>query len=643
MRTFLAVLALGRRRIPGFLLIACLVSLGTAASLVEPWIYRAIVDDVAGVFVEPAPLARIEGLVEGVGRSSEHLSGSGKRVFRKPLRPTHPDAPRRKLHPRTVPQAFATVILGAILLVVMRAASQGLKLWGDNRSARMSNELERDFILRAFRHVLRVPLGFFTSRASGAIAHQIDQSDQVAPIFTAVSQEIWPEVFAFFSVFAILFSVNRELAAVVLLVVPIYALVTWRMSQHLDTALERYYELWDEVSSRIQQAVAGIKTVQAHGTAEYEARELERASGLAYETYLRRNRLQNRYTYVQDLLMAVSKAAVLAIGGLKALQHQLTPGDVVLFLAYVDRVYEPIEGLTGLITTLQQHASSVRRAQRLIEEPVTPGEDLPPLAPRDGAIDFDSVSFSYGRSARRVLDGVSFRLRPGERVALVGPSGAGKTTLTDLLVALYRPALGEIRVDGQSLNAVRPSSVRTFIRGVAADGLLFKGTITANIRYGRLDATDEEIAEAAGLAGLSPVLERLPDGLETMIGERGVELSVGERQRVLLARAFAARPTILILDEATANLDFKTEERIKEALERLSRGRTTLLIAHRKSMLTDVDRVLVLRDGRIEQDGSPQELLRSDGYFRQMMSGEDGAEAMATVAGAELAPSLEPE
>jgi ATP-binding cassette subfamily B protein len=623
-RTLLNVLALGRRRIPGFLIVAALVSLGTAASLVEPWIYRAIIDDVAGVFVEPAPLARIESVVEGVGLSREHISGSGKRVFHAPLHRTHPEAPRRKLHPRTVPQAFATVIVGAILLVVLRAVAQGLKLWGDNRSARLSNELERDFILRTFRHVLRVPLGFFTSRASGAIAHQIDQSDQVAPIFGAVSQEIWPEVFAFFSVFAILFSVNRELAAVVLLVVPIYALVTWRMSRRLDTALDRYYELWDGVASRIQQAVAGIKTVQAHGTAEYEARELERAAGLAYETYLRRNRVQNGYTYLQGLLMAISKAAVLAIGGLKALQHQLTPGDVVLFLAYVDRVYEPIESLTGLVTSLQQNVGSVRRAQRLLDEPVTLGEDLPPLAPKDGAIEFDKVSFSYGRSARRVLDGLSFRLRPGERVALVGPSGAGKTTLTDLLVALYRPASGEIRVDGQSLSAVRPSSVRSFIRGVAADGLLFKGTITANIRYGRLEATDEEITDAAGLAGLGPVLERLPGGLDTLIGERGVELSVGERQRVLLARAFVARPTILILDEATANLDFQTEARVKEALERLSHGRTTLLIAHRKSMLTDVDRVLVLREGRIEQDGSPQELMAVDGYFRQLMAAGEG-------------------
>jgi ATP-binding cassette, subfamily B, bacterial len=621
--TFFSVLRIGRKNISGFLVIAFLVSAGTAALLIEPWIYRAIIDDIAGVFIEPEPLVRVESFFESAGRSAEHWSKSGKRVFHAPLRPTHPQAPRRTLHPRTIPQAFATIIIGAVLIVGLRAMSQAFKMWGDNRSARLSNELERNFILRTFRHVLHLPLEYFSARASGAIAHQIDQSDRVAPIFSAISQQVWPEVFTLISVVVILFSVNHQLAIIVLLVVPVYALVTWRMSRHLDTALERYYELWDEVSSRIQQAVAGIKTVQSHGTAEHEARELERSANLAYETYLRRNKLQNRYTYVQDLLMSVSKAAVLAIGGFKALEHQLTPGDVVLFLAYVDRIYEPIEGLTALITSLQEQTGSVRRAQHLLELDPAPGEDLPALKPLQGEVEFANVSFNYEPNGRRILDGISFRLRAGERAGLVGPSGAGKTTLTDLLTALYRPVGGDIRVDGQSLQDVRPSSVRASIRSVAADGILFRDTIAANIRYGRLGASEEEIREAAHLAGLGHVLGRLPDGLLTKIGERGIELSMGERQRVLLARAFIARPAILILDEATANLDFQTEACVKEALGQLSQGRTTLLIAHRKSMLTDIDRVLVLRNGQIEQDGSPNNLLNVDGYFRDLMTSDE--------------------
>jgi ABC-type multidrug transport system fused ATPase/permease subunit len=363
MGTVREVLALGRSNVRGFVLVAVLVSLGTAASLLEPWIYRAIIDDVAGVFVEPVPLAEVESVIEKLGRSHAHLATSGRRMFHAPLQRTNQSAPRRVLAKRTVHQALGTVLIGALLVVLIRALSQALRVKGDNLSARLSNDIERDFIIDTFRHVLRQPLSFFSTRASGAVAHQIDQSDQLAPIVTAVSQDIWPELFALVTVFVILFSVNWELAMVVLLVVPFYVGVTWRMSSPLDTALERYYELWDDVSSRIQQSVGGIKALQAHGTVDYEVGRLRASAGRAYETYLQRNRLQNRYSYMQDVLMAVSKAAVLALGGHKALQHQLTPGDVVLFLAYVDRVYEPIEGLTGLITTLQQHAGSIRRAR----------------------------------------------------------------------------------------------------------------------------------------------------------------------------------------------------------------------------------------------------------------------------------------
>jgi ABC-type multidrug transport system fused ATPase/permease subunit len=623
MRPFLEILALGRGAKKQFLVVALLVSLGTGAKLFEPWIYRTIVDDIAGVFVAPQPLRRVEGFLEHLGRSIGHVPGSAGRIFQAPLQKQAPGAGPRTLEPRPADHAFATVLLGALLIVLIRALSQYFRLWGDNRSTSLSNEIERRFIVETFRHVLRLPLSFFSKRASGAIARQIDQSDQIAPVFNAVSHEICPDFVTLIAILVILFSVNGELAAVVLLVVPLYGWVTWRMAQRLDTQLDQYYLRWDDVSSRIQQAVSGIKTVQTYGTSHFEISQLEKATREAYDSYLQRNKLQNRYNYVQEMIMAVSKAIIVAIGGFKALQHQLTPGDVVLYLAYVDRVYKPVEGLMALYSSLQQHTTSVRRAQRLLAEPPMPGEDLPPFRPRDGEVEFEGVEFSYQQPGRRVLDGVSFRLRPGERVAVVGPSGAGKTTLTDLLVALYRPQAGDIRVDGNSLQRVRPSSVRAAIRGVAADGSLFKGSVRENIRYGRLEATDPEAEEAAQLAGLGPVLERLPEGLDTLIGERGVELSVGERQRVLLARAFLARPTILILDEATANLDFRTEGHVKEALERLSRGRTTLLIAHRKSMLTRVDRVLVLREGRIEQDGPPEVLLRQDGYFREMMSSQE--------------------
>jgi ATP-binding cassette subfamily B protein len=619
MNTAIRILLLGKNRVRGFLLVALLVSLGTATTLIEPWIYRAIIDDIAGVFVQSEPFIKVEGFISSTGSSLEHLEGSARRFFHAPLKPEQPGPKHRILHARSINQAFATVLLGAFFILLFRAIAQGLNMAGDNLSARLSNEIERNYILKTFKHVLRLPISFFNSRPSGTIAHQIDQSDQIAPIFSAFSQEVWPELFTLISIFVILFAVNWELAIIVLLVVPIYALVTWRMSSRLDSALERYYELWDSVSGKIQQAIAGIKTIQSQGTAAYESKKLEVSADNAYSTYLKRNRIQNFYSYLQDLLVSVSKACVLAFGGLKALQHQLTPGDVVLFITYVDRVYDPIKGLTALLTSLQQNMGSVRRAQKLLLQEVSPGEDRSAFLPGKGEIIFDNVTFSYNHGGRKILDGISFKINPSEKVALVGPSGAGKTTLSDLLMALYKPVSGEVFIDGQSLSKVRPSSVRACIRGVAAEGMLFQDSILENIRYGRPEATEAEVLEAAEFAGLVPVIARLHGGLNTLVGERGVELSLGERQRILLARAFLSKPLILILDEATANLDFKTEEHIKNAIDNLSLHRTSLIIAHRKSMLTNIDRILVLNEGHIEQDGKPEDLIKAEGYFRQMM------------------------
>ena len=623
MRSILRILVLGRAKAASFALVAVLASLGTATLLLEPWIYRAIIDDIAGVFVAPEPFVGVETFLEGLERSFEHLEGSARRLFRAPLQKVEMAEGARGLEERSIHQAIGTILIGSVLLVLIRAMSEGLRVWGDNLSTRLSNRIERDFILKAFSHVLRLPLGFFSRRASGAVARQIDQSDQIAPVFAAVSQEIWPDLFTLVSILTILLWVNWELALIVMFVVPAYGWLTWRMSGELDRGLEEYYERWDEVSSRIQQAIAGIKTVQAHGTSEFEADRLRLASDQAYDSYLNRNRLQNRYLYFQELLVALSKAAIVAMGGVKAIRHQLTPGDVVLFLGYLDRLYEPIQGLMGLYARLQLHIAAFHRAERLLQEPSAEGEELPPLLPKEGAIEFDRVAFRYGTNSPPVLDEVTFRVKPGTKVAIVGPSGAGKTTLADLVVALYRPVSGDIRIDGRSLLGVAPSSVRRSIREVAADGMLFRGSIADNIRYGSLSASDEAVDDAARLAGLGPVLERLPDGIKSPIGERGVELSVGERQRVLLARAFLARPVILILDEATANLDFRTEAQVSAAIKRLSQGRTTLLIAHRRSMLMDADWVLVLREGRIEQQGPPADLLTQEGYFRQMMQAQE--------------------
>jgi ABC-type multidrug transport system fused ATPase/permease subunit len=558
--------------------------------------------------------------VEWTATFWEHLTGSGRRMFRVPLRHHAPEENGvRLLTPRSLSQAVATVVLGAILLLLSRLLSEVCRWSADNLATRLSSRIEQDFIVRTYQHVMRLPLSFFARRPSGTIAKQIDQSDQIAPFFTAFTQELWPDLFQLLAILGLVSTLNRELALIVLIALPVYAFVSWRMSRHLETRLEQYYGLWDEVAARIQQGVGGIKTILGLGAGEHETREVNAAAEKAFGTYVQRGRLQNRYIFYQETVITLARASALLLAGIKALEHQLTPGDLVMLIAYLDRVFDPIENLTGLYTSLQENASAVQRAERLLATPPAPGEDHPPLRPGPGAIEFRDVHFAY-RPGRPVLRGVSFRIEAGEHVGIVGPSGAGKTTLTDLLVGFYEPQQGEILLDGQRVTDVAPSSIHAVVRGVAADGVLFRLSVAENIRYGRFEATDDEVLEAAERAGLTPLLERLPEGLATPVGERGVELSVGERQRILLARAFVARPTVLILDEATANLDFHTEHLVKQAIQSLAGGRTTLVVAHRRSMMTDVDRVLVLRNGVIEEQGRPAELVERGGYFREMMS-----------------------
>jgi ABC-type multidrug transport system fused ATPase/permease subunit len=626
MHVFLNVLQYCRGRRRQFAVVAALVAVSSMASLFEPWVYSAAIDDIAGVFVATEPVQLAERWVDNIVQVVTHLGSSARRIFGAPVGhgKFDPENPGW-LAPRSPHQALATLLLGAVLLWLVRVVGDWASLVGDTKSTRLACEVERGFVLKTFTHLLRLPLSFFTSRTGGAIARQVDQVDQVAPIITAAAQQIWPEVFTLVVIVIVMGVVNLELAAVTVLALPVYGMVSWRMSRRLDGGMEEFYAQWDDVASRIQETVAGIKTVRMCGMADFERQRLEGLTDAAYQTYAERTRLQNRYTFLQNLVVGTSKTLVLALGGYKALEHELTPGDVVLFLSYLDQLYGPIENLARLYTSLQQNGASVRRAQRLLAEPVEAGADRPRLAPGPGAVTFEHVSFGYDTTP--VLRDVSFTIAPGERVALVGPSGAGKTTITDLLTALYHPEVGRIAIDGHSLAELAPDSVREVVRGVAVDSMLFHDTVANNVRYGCSTATDADVAAAAALAGLSPVVARLEDGFDTLIGERGTSLSSGERQRVLLARVFAARPEVLILDEATANLDFRTEDLVKVALGQAMQGRTTLLVAHRRSMLTDVDRVLVLRDGRIEQDGPPAALMARPGYFRDMMSSQGDAYA----------------
>ena len=619
LRTIARVAAPYRSRL---LLIALLAILSTGADLIEPLIYRVAVNDVAGLFVQKAQ-EETEGASDQLAtpRPTPERTKPVNANRRRTVRSTAAPEPHRTDHVagRTPSETLSTLSWAVGLLFVINVVGYFFWLLSDNMAAGVASKIEKKFIYRVFGHVLRLPLSFFGRRASGALAKRIDQMDQVSPIVNAATQHFAPEVIRVVGIMIIMLTQNWQLTLVALATLPIYLLIAWRSAVKLERGLNKYYELWEGVSARIQDALSAIKTVKLSGAETHEIERLETISDSAYQAYLTRTRLANRYLFWESFLTYLGKALVFAFGGYLAFKHELTPGDVVMFVAYLDRLYDPIDSLTSLGVELQQNVASLSRGLRLVRDPVEPqGKQI--LQPGPGRISFSEVHFGY-RPEREVLRGLTLEIEAGKTTGIVGPSGAGKTTMIDLILGLYQTASGSITIDGQAISALDLSSLRSEVGVVAADGAVFRGTLADNIRYKRPNAADEEVRAAALAAGLASALERLPDGLETEVGEGGMGLSVGERQRLQLARVLLAAPRILILDEATANLDYATELDVKRTLSESRINRTTLIVAHRYSMVHDADRILVIEDGQVREQGTPAELTATGGWFAQLASG----------------------
>ncbi|MBN8852487.1 MAG: hypothetical protein BGO55_01910 [Sphingobacteriales bacterium 50-39] len=612
-----------------FLWVVFLGLLSTGASLVEPLIYREAINDVAGLFVRQARenAQKDLGLEPGEEDSIRQMIQQETPGVRPPA--VHGPEQHQKGHvaSRSPSQALQTLLWAVFWLFIINLI--GTLLWrlGENTNTRLSCLIEQRFIQSTFAHVLNLPLYFFTRRSSAAIAKQIDQSEEVTGIVNGFSQQILPELISLTGILAIMFWENVALTSVALITIPFYILIAWRSARKLETGLSSYYSRWEDVSSRIQDGLTGIKTIKLSGAEQREISQLQTISGRAYQDYIQRTRLANKYVFWETMLSHISTALVFGYGGYLTLENKLTPGDVVMFVAYLDRLYGPIDSLASLWVELQQNVASIARAFRLLDNGVErrTGRDL---VIRQAVVKFESVHFSY-TSDREVLKGISFVLAPGKVTALVGGSGAGKTTTVDLLLKLYEPSAGRICIDDQDIRDMDAASVRGQIGMVSADGSVFKGTLAYNIRYKRPDATDEEVYQAALAAGLEGALQRLPEGLQTMVGEGGMGLSMGEKQRIQIARVLVARPRILILDEATANLDYATEGKIIDTIDALRKNSTVLVIAHKYTMVRDADHVIVLSEGAVLEEGSPAELIEKDGWFAEFartMEEEDVSE-----------------
>jgi ATP-binding cassette, subfamily B, bacterial len=638
--------------------------LATAVTLVEPLVYREAVNDIAGLYVQQArndvktemgvateeedtPVIpffeklignknNLPVIIDTTGFTYDTIrtvkdttilvkvKGSSKNRFKKNQLAKEKKKitqtkiikePHTKTHvaARTPNQAYNTLLWAVVILFIINLLGLGFWWIGETMDVKLACTIERRFIQRTFAHVLKLPLAFFAKRSSAALHKQIDQSEEISGTVTVFTKDIFPEIVSLIGILAIMFWQNYILALLAISIIPIYILITIRSTKKLELSLAGYYEKWEEVSAKMQDALGGIKTVKLSGAEDREVNKLDAQAGEAYKDYIKRSLLANKYAFWQVLLTYIASAMVLTYGGYLALNHKLTPGDVVMFVAYLDMLYDPIDNLAGIWANVQLNVASIARAFKLLDTNTEEKKGIQ-LQLKNGLVEFKDVYFGY-KADRKVLKGLSFSAAPGKVTALVGTSGAGKTTTVDLLLKLFEPERGEIFIDGQKLSEMDGASVRRSIGMVTADGAIFRGTLSDNIRYKKPDATNEEVEAAAIAAGMQTTLQRLPDGLQTLVGESGFGLSVGERQRVQIARVIVSKPVILIMDEATANLDFATEAEIKKTIDAIRKENTVIVIAHRFSMVKDANHVIVLDEGRVAEEGSPEELIENGGWF----------------------------
>jgi ATP-binding cassette subfamily B protein len=419
----------------------------------------------------------------------------------------------------------------------------------------------------------------------------------------------------------LMFHLEPRLALLSLCCAPIPALIgLWAVPS--QARRERLLlDRWGRIYSRFREVLSGLVTVRSFVQEDREKErflgDVEAANGIVARGVV----LDSGVSALQGLSGGLARAGVLLYGGWLAYHGHASGGTVVAFLSYLGGLFGPMRGLSGLYGTLKKASVSLEALLDILDRPEGP-RDHPTAATLlhvRGDVEFSGVRFAFPGSARRVLDGIDLRARPGETVALVGPSGAGKSTLMTLLQRLYDPTEGWISLDGIDLRFLRQQSLRRHIGVVPQDPFLFDDTVRDNIAYGAPERPFEAIVEAARAAQAEAFIERLPKGYDTRVGEGGGRLSGGERQRLAIARALLKDPPVLILDEATSALDSESETLVRRGLERLMRGRTTFVIAHRLCTVVNADRILVLRDGRVAEQGRHAELVKAGGYYASLV------------------------
>ncbi|MFI4984811.1 MAG: ABC transporter ATP-binding protein [Solirubrobacterales bacterium] len=534
----------------------------------------------------------------------------------------------------TLALVVAAFLLSALLVWVMTYIQTYLVGWVGQRAL-------ADLRIRIFTHLQSLPIGFYESRPAGVlISRMTNDIEALDSLVTDSVVTLFQAGLTLLGTIVILLTLDVNLALITFCVFPLLAAGSLWFRLVSAGAFRRTRETIGAITAYLQETLSGIRVVRSFGQEPFHEARFAELNEDNREANMRTVRLNAAYFPSVEMLSGVAIAGIILYGGYQAIEGTITVGTVVAFVAALSFLFEPIQQLSQLYTTYQSGMAALEKIFQLLdvrpELQDEPGAvDLPRI---DGEIAFEAVSFAYARRRRSAIDSdgaatdgsddaarailaledVSLHVPPGQTVALVGATGAGKSTMAKLVARFYDPTRGRVLVDGHDLREVASSSLRSQMGIVPQEAFLFSGTIGENIAFGRPGADDAQIRAAAVAVGVDEFISELEHGYDTHVGERGAQLSAGQRQLIAFARALIADPRILVLDEATSNVDLHTEGRIEQGLRRLLAGRTSIVIAHRLSTIRQAGRIVVLEHGRIAEQGSHDELIAAEGRYYEL-------------------------